>query len=275
MPFAFDPRRALSALCAALVVGCAVPATAGDRFANVAEMEVLDGGWTPRGTYQAALRVRLAEGWKTYWRSPGDAGIPPRVSWKGSRNVGQVTFAWPTPDVFETAGLRTIGYHDEMILPVEITPERPGAPLRLRGEMQLGICKDVCIPSELAFDHRPDPDATRNPVIAAALAARPYSAAEAGVTAATCRLKPGAYGLEVEARVTMPSAGGQEVAVIESGRADVVAGDTKTERTGGTLIARTELFALEDGPLAVDRSTLRITVLGQNHAVDIRGCTAG
>ena len=191
MPFARLAHRPFAALCAAVTLAVASPAAAEDRFADVAEMEILDGGWTARGTYQAALRVRLAEGWKTYWRSPGDAGIPPQVSWKGSRNVGQVAFTWPTPQVFDTAGMRTIGYHDEMILPVEITPERPGAPLRLRGAMQLGVCKDVCIPSELAFDHRPNPEATRNPVIAAALAARPYSAEEAGVTAATCRLKPG------------------------------------------------------------------------------------
>ncbi|MCJ8333070.1 MAG: hypothetical protein MJH10_02300 [Epibacterium sp.] len=274
MLFAIRAQRSLTTLCATLLIGLSSPTVAEDRFANLAELDVLDGGWTSRGTYQAALRVRLAEGWKTYWRSPGDAGIPPRVSWKGSRNVGQVMFTWPTPDVFDTAGLRTLGYHDEMILPVEITPERPGAPLRLRGEMQLGVCKEVCIPTELAFNHRPNPEATRNPVIAAALAARPFSAEEAGVTAATCRLKPGAYGLKVEARVTMPSAGGAEIAVIESGSTDIVAGETTAERSGGQIIARTELFSLDDGPLAIDRSDLRITILGRNHAVDIRGCTA-
>ena len=73
----------------------------------------------------------------------------------------------------------------------------------------------------------------------------------------------------------MPSAGGTEIAVIESGRSDVIAGETKTERAGGQIVARTELFSIDDSPLAVDRSTLRITVLGKNHAVDIRGCTAG
>jgi DsbC/DsbD-like thiol-disulfide interchange protein len=275
MLFAIRAQRSLTTLCASLLIGLSSPTVAEDRFANLAELDVLDGGWTSRGTYQAALRVRLAEGWKTYWRSPGDAGIPPSVSWKGSRNVGQVMFTWPTPDVFDTAGLRTLGYHDEMILPVEITPKRPGAPLRLRGEMQLGVCKEVCIPTELAFTHRPNPEATRNPVIAAALAARPFSAEEAGVTAATCRLKPGAYGLKVEARVTMPSAGGSEIAVIESGSTDIVAGETTAERSGGQIIARTELFSLDDGPFAIDRSDLRITILGRNHAVDIHGCTAG
>lgn len=268
-------RHPFLALSAALALALPGPATAGDRFSDVAQMEILDGGWTARGTYQAALRVRLAEGWKTYWRSPGDAGIPPQVSWKGSRNVAQVAFTWPTPEVFDTAGLRTIGYHGEMILPVEITPERPGAALRLRGALQLGVCKEVCIPSELSFDHRPDPNATRNPVIAAAIAARPFTAKEAGVTAATCHLQPGSYGLEVEARVTMPSAGGQEVAIIESGIPTMIAGETETQRSGGQLIARAELFSLDDTPLAVDRSNLRITVLGKHHAVDIKGCSAG
>ncbi|TNJ47626.1 protein-disulfide reductase DsbD domain-containing protein [Phaeobacter sp. B1627] len=271
--------RTLPSLIAAtsLALFCLISsAVKADRaWDNVVTLEVLDGGATAQGHYLAALRLRLADGWKTYWRAPGDAGIPPRFTWRGSRNVADLRLTWPTPEVFLTSGLRTIGYHDELVIPIEITPRVPGAPVRLKGRMELGLCKDVCIPSELSFDHRANLDADRNPAIAAALAARPYSAEEAQVRAVACRLTPSPYGMRVTARITMPSAGGQEYAVIEGGTPDLVATETTAWREGGALMAETELLAAGNGPLVVDRSALRFTVLGTSHAVDIRGCTAG
>ena len=243
---------------------------------DLVQVEILDGGVTASGSYIGALRLTLQEGWKTYWRSPGEAGIPPQFTWRGSRNIGELSITWPTPQVFSTSGYQTIGYHDQLILPIEITPERPGRPVRLKGRMELGICKDVCVPSELSFDHQLDAQAGRNPAIVAAIASRPYSAREAGVRATTCRLKPTQYGIEVEARITMPSAGGKEVAVIEPGDPHLYAGATSTNRSGQTLIATAELMPATSGNLtSVDRSKLRITVLGQDHAVDITGCSAG
>jgi DsbC/DsbD-like thiol-disulfide interchange protein len=247
-----------------------------DSMDELVQVEILDGGLAADGTYIGALRLTLQDGWKTYWRAPGEAGIPPRFTWRGSRNVGEMAMTWPTPEVFSTSGYQTIGYHDQLVLPIRIAPEKPGRPVRLKGRMELGICKDVCVPSELSFDHQLDSEAGRNPAIVAALASRPYSAREAGVSASTCRLTPTKYGIEVEARITMPSAGGTEVAVIESGSPHVYAGATTTSRSGRTLTAKSELLPARAGSLpAVDRSQLRITVLGQNHAVDISGCTAG
>lgn len=269
---------AFAALVTVTSMTLAPPARAADGLgpSDLVHLEVLDGGLTSRGTYLGALRLTLSDGWKTYWRAPGDAGIPPSFSWRGSRNIGAVSITWPTPEVFSTSGFRTIGYHDQLVLPIEIEPQRPGAPVRLKGRMELGICKDVCVPSELRFDHRLDADAGRNPAIVAALASRPYSASEAGVTSATCSLRPGRYGIEVEARITMPSAGGEEVAVIEPGTPHMIAGETQTERRGGILLASTEFLPSTEGtPAAIDRSNLRITILGRSHAVDIRGCDAG
>ncbi|WZK90968.1 protein-disulfide reductase DsbD family protein [Aliisedimentitalea scapharcae] len=253
---------------------CAPAAIAGP-LDDLVKIEVLDGGATQSGTYRAALRLTLADGWKTYWRSPGDAGIPPSFSWRGSRNLGNIAITWPTPQVFSTSGMQTIGYVDQLTLPIEITPDTTGRPIRLKGRMELGICKDVCVPSELKFDHTLDLDADRNPSILAALAARPYSSAEAGVTAATCRLKPTRNGMQVEARISMPSTGGTEVAVIEPGSPDIWASHTASERHGNTLVATTELIHSSGEPYALDRSQIRITVLGRNHAVDIQGCTPG
>ncbi len=262
---------------AAAVAACfctITPATA-QGLDGVVRLDILDGGRTANGTYMGALRLTLKDGWKTYWRAPGDAGIPPQFDWNGSRNVGDVSITWPAPDVFDQNGLQSIGYEDQLVLPVEITPKNPAKPVRLRGEMDLGVCKDVCIPERLDFDHTLDAEAGRNPAIAAALAQRPFSAREANVSAARCSLTPTADGMQIEARVTMPSAGGQEIAVIEPGNPVLWASQPKTVRQGGTLIATAEVINASGAPFALDRSEIRITVLGANHAVDIQGCTAG
>ena len=101
-------------------------------------------GWTqPDGSRVAALEVTLAEGWHTYWRAPGDAGVPPQFNWSGSRNLKSVTVRWPQPDVFSQDGLRTIGYHDTLVLPFIVTPKNAGKPVRLNGSFDLGVCKDI------------------------------------------------------------------------------------------------------------------------------------
>ncbi|KIC40096.1 hypothetical protein RA27_14755 [Ruegeria sp. ANG-R] len=260
------------ALTASLCPGFAAFAQGVDQLVR---LEVLDGGKSDNGTYQGALHLTLKDGWKTYWRSPGDAGIPPQFDWSKSRNVGDVAITWPAPKIFDQNGLQSIGYENQLVLPVEITPKNPAKPVRLRGEMDLGVCKDVCVPGRLDFDHTLDANAGRNPAIAAALAQRPFSAREAGVAEATCRLTPTADGMRIEAHITMPSAGGAEVAVIEPGNPTLWASQSETGRRGNTLVARSEVISASGGPFALDRSEVRITVLGSNHAVDILGCSAG
>ena len=113
-----------------------------------------------------------------------------------------------------------------------------------------------------------------DPEIAAALAQRPYSAQEAQVDKATCNLglKDGSF--ELVAAITLPDTGGQEVVVIEPGQSDLWVSETDTSRDGGVLRARADIAHVKDETVALDRSQIRITVLGSNQAVDIRGCTS-
>ena len=92
------------------------------------------------------LQIQLAPGWKTYWRSPGDAGIPPRLDWEGSENLRSAEILWPLPEQFEAYGFSGWGYHDEVVFPIDITLKEAGKPLDLKLNLQLGICEDVCIP---------------------------------------------------------------------------------------------------------------------------------
>ena len=262
------------------LVGCAVAFTAPVAMAQTAlsdliKVDVLDGGQAADGSYLTALRLNLSKGWKTYWRAPGDAGIPPQFDWSAAENVARVDYVWPTPSVFDQNGMRSIGYHDQLVLPVKITPKNAARDVQLTGKIDIGLCKDICIPATLSVNHELDRNAPRHPAIAAAMAQRPYSPKEAGVKSASCRLSPIDGGMQIEARITLPHTGGRETAVIEPGSAAIWASETETRRSGNVLTATSDLIQVNGGAFALDRSTVRITVLGKNHAVDIVGCAPG
>lgn len=253
-----------------------MPLAAGDSFDVPVRGKILTGWQQADGTRIAALRLELSPGWKTYWRAPGDAGIPPQFDWSGSKNLRGVGITWPTPEVFLTAGMRTIGYTGDLVLPIALASKRAGQPIQIKTTLDMGVCSDICVPHRMTLEATiDDTNTTPTPAIAAALAARPYSAGEAGVTSATCALSPSADGLNIEARVTVPSTGGREMMVIEPGQPGVWMSETKSKRHGNTLIAVGEMMGAGGGPLALDRSEIRITVLGQKHSVDIKGCTPG
>lgn len=265
----------LSLICAACACLSSVASPAAQtRLDEIVRLSVLQGGLSSAGTYLVAFEVDLAEGWKTYWRRPGEAGIPPVVSFRGSRNVADTVFTWPAPIVFEQSGMRSIGYKDRLVLPLEVTPSDKAHGIHLKGRMEIGVCRDICIPATLRFEAALDPHASRNPAIAAALARRPYSAREAGVQASRCDLAPTQDGVRLTARITLPSTGAPEVAVIEPANPDIWASEADVTRKGNVLTATSDLVHVEGRAFALDRSRLRLTVLGHARAVDIRGCSA-
>jgi suppressor for copper-sensitivity B len=105
-------------------------------------------------TIPLGLHFRLAEGWKIYWRSPGEAGYPPQIDWTGSTNVKDITIAWPAPTRFSIFGIETLGYKDEVVLPLTLTPAMPGEAIRLRAVIDYLTCDELCVPArvELALD---------------------------------------------------------------------------------------------------------------------------
>lgn len=102
----------------------------------------------------AAIHIVLQPGWKTYWRSPGDAGYPLQVDAAGSRNVARVALAWPVPHRFELFGLQTFGYGEEVAFPLDIVPQQPGVPVTLQAKLRYLVCEVVCVPqdAELTLD---------------------------------------------------------------------------------------------------------------------------
>lgn len=97
-------------------------------------------------TVPVGIEVRLAHGWKTYWRTPGEAGLPPVFDWTDSENVKDVKIRWPSPTRFVASDIDNYGYENEVTFPVAVTPSIPGEPIILRLKMDLLICNAICIP---------------------------------------------------------------------------------------------------------------------------------
>jgi len=258
-------RKLLGLMAAALLAP--MPAFA----MEVIHGEILQGWVLPDGNRMAAIRMTVKPGWKTYWRAPGDMGIPPSFDWSGSRNLSAVAVEWPAPTVFRETNLTTIGYKDQVVLPLRITVPEKGAPVTMNTTIDLGVCSDICVPASLELSGVINTTTTRaDPAIAASLAQRPYSAKEARVSDVTCTIGRTGEDLTLDAAITVPPSGGQELVVIETGNPDLWVSEADTTRKGNTLHARVDV-----GPVALNRSHIRMTVLGSNQAVDIVGCNAG
>lgn len=102
----------------------------------------------------AALRVRMDGNWKIYWRTPGDAGLPPEFSWTGSDNLKDVTVAWPVPHRFSTFDIDNIGYKHEAVFPLDIALHNAGEALAVKLKLDLLVCDDICVPEthNITFD---------------------------------------------------------------------------------------------------------------------------
>lgn len=99
-----------------------------------------------QGTLPLGLQFRMKPGWKLYWRSPGDAGFPPRLTWDDSKNIATIRIHWPAPKRFSVFELETLGYTDEVILPLTAKLKRAGVATTLRATVHYLTCKDICIP---------------------------------------------------------------------------------------------------------------------------------
>ncbi|MGH6891188.1 MAG: protein-disulfide reductase DsbD family protein [Dongiaceae bacterium] len=95
-----------------------------------------------------ALHIVLQPGWKTYWRSPGDAGYPLQIDVSGSANVARAELLWPVPHRFQLFGLQTFGYGEQVAFPLMVTPEHPGAPIALRAKIRYLVCEQICVPQD-------------------------------------------------------------------------------------------------------------------------------
>src|ERR1700742_4884665 len=95
------------------------------------------------------IAFQLQPGWKTYWRTPGDSGVPPRFDFSASDNIDKVTVLWPAPKKFpDGAGGTSFGYQRDVPPPLRIIKKKPDKPVTLRAEINYAVCEKLCVPVE-------------------------------------------------------------------------------------------------------------------------------
>ena len=150
------PAAVTAMLSAALLPAAPAQADASFWMQGVqAEVRVIS-AFTATGetetTVPLGLEFQMNEGWHIYWRTPGEAGLPPELDHGPSLNVAETAFSWPVPTRDVTYGIETFVYKDRVVLPLEVSLQNPGEPLDLRGKVDFLICADVCIPDSVEVD---------------------------------------------------------------------------------------------------------------------------
>jgi DsbC/DsbD-like thiol-disulfide interchange protein len=225
-------------------------------------------------TTRAALEIRLDPKFKTYWRSPGDAGVPPTFDWAASDNVAKVDVRFPAPIRFADGAGFSVGYDRGVAFPLVVTLKDPAKPARLGLKLNYAVCETLCIPVEadvkLAIPHRRD-----------AAARRIIDEEEARVPVTTT-LGSAAKGLAVtDLRVEAAQGRGELVAVIKAdGGARL--GDVFAEAPGLWLFGRPQIetgaggnfvarLPIEDRPKEMPAGTLplTLTVVSSDAAIEV------
>jgi len=264
---------AAATLCAAAAVPAAAQGLFGQKT-DYASITLHSGRAMEDGARKTALRMELKPGWKTYWRSPGDSGIPPHFDWEGSSNLRAVSIDWPTPTVFETYGSRTIGYEERMVLPVTLTPENAAEPIEIRLNFTYGLCREICIPGQQDITMVIAPDAPEDGgyFLDRAAAAAPMSAEEGGLIAHECKVEGAGESRRFVAALSVAMPFYTPPVVVAEGPEGVWFGPVTTRVEENRLVA--------EGPVRtdegrwIDRETLNLTVLGAERAISLEGCAA-
>jgi DsbC/DsbD-like thiol-disulfide interchange protein len=173
----------ISLASAAIVAGLAGAASASSSpwiDMQGARVRLVTSGSVDRdGVLRGALEINLVPGWKTYWRDPGDAGVPPTIDVTASTNIKSAELDFPAPKRHDEGDFSWAGYNRPVSLPVSFKLEDSSKPASVRASIFLGVCETICVPvkADIAIDPAADPD---NPddaaIVSAALADLPAPA---------------------------------------------------------------------------------------------------
>jgi DsbC/DsbD-like thiol-disulfide interchange protein len=151
----FQHARMAFALAANLVFAWAEPAVAADASpydgTPRAAVRLIAGASRQDGgaiVHRAGVEIRLAPGWKTYWRYPGDSGIPPRFDFSQSTNVKSVAVRYPAPQRLTDDGGTSIGYKHDVVFPLDVVAQDAGKPIILSLAIEYAVCEKLCVPAD-------------------------------------------------------------------------------------------------------------------------------
>lgn len=169
---------------AALALGAssltAIASSSGWRDSEGGKIRIVTAGKPDtQGRLNGVLEIALKPGWKTYWRDPGDSGVPPQIAVTASTNVTAAKLSFPAPQRHDDGYSQWAGYDHPVALPVIFTIKTPDDPVLIEAEVMVGVCETICIPLQAKFSLDPDVGSD-NPddaaVVMAAQAALPGAA---------------------------------------------------------------------------------------------------
>lgn len=256
--------KLLSLACLALTT----PANA-DMLDDILDVTVRPGWRADNGSHIAAIQFDLAPGWKTYWRQPGDAGIPPVFNWSGSKNLESAALIWPLPSVSWDQGLRSVGYEGRFVLPVVFQTRRSGQ-IDMQANIQIGVCADVCIPVQLNLAANLPAQGSRDGIITAAIASQP----KRGQGKIVCTFTPSNDGMSVEMTLPKPK-GGASAAAIEIDVPGLWISEPIITDQGRDLQLTADIVTPSGQPMGINRSAVITTVFAGSTGVEYRGCVGG
>src|SRR5690606_34329721 len=190
---AMIPSRTLSALCfmraCATATGAQAASSGWHHVEGGSIRIVTSGNPDGDGLLRGALEIRLKPGWKTYWRDPGAAGVPPTLTASAGGSDAAVEIGFPAPGRFDDGYAQSAGYDRPVALALTLRlPEDANPPARLQADVFLGVCETICIPVQATLSFEPG-SGSEQPEHAAVVKAafdalpapaRPGFAAEAG-----------------------------------------------------------------------------------------------
>lgn len=139
---------------AALFLACAGPAPAAEDGASAwvaganSRARLVSAGAGAAGAYRAGVEIKLDGEALTYWRMPGEAGVPPTFDFSKSTNLASADVVYPAPYRLEEAGQEAFGYRHEVIFPIKVMPRDPAQPVQLDLHLNYAACEKICIPAE-------------------------------------------------------------------------------------------------------------------------------
>ena len=98
------------------------------------------------GSLHAGIEIRIEPGWHTYWRYPGDSGVPPRFDFSHSENLAAAKVLYPAPHLYTDEAGNTLGYKDGVIFPLIVTPKQTDQPVKLSVKLDYAVCDKLCVP---------------------------------------------------------------------------------------------------------------------------------
>jgi DsbC/DsbD-like thiol-disulfide interchange protein len=264
----------------ALIALAAIPGASTARAADASIWDgdarsaarLVAGSPVSRGAMRAGLELRLGTGWKTYWRYPGDSGVPPRFDFAKSTNVKSVTVQWPAPHRFTDDGGASIGYKGGVLLPLEIVPANPAQPVTLRVAVEYAICEKLCIPAAGSAALALGAASSFDAALAAAQARVPKPAAlgdSAPLAIRSVKREPGSPNPHVVVEVAAPE--GAPLDLFVEGPTDEWALPLPEPVAGSAPGRRRYSFELDGLPPGATAAgaTLRFTLVSGDKAIEV------